>query len=207
MPEPLNQCSWSGRCRRSSAFCNCGHRRPANSTLPQRFLKPGEIIVCQTPGEVVTVLGPCVAVTLFHVPTGLAAICHAMLARPHRGESPPEGDPQRWKYVADAVPEMIRFFSAAGFKPEEVEVKLFGGAHLLVGSKCGPASDTVGSANIRLARELIAEAGYSICASDVGGAVGRKVVFETRSGVVRVKRVGSQAPARFPSSCRNVFVS
>ena len=192
-PESPLACLWSTRCRRSAAFCTCGRRRPAGAALTQRFLKPGEIIVCQTPGEVVTVLGPCVAVTLFHVPSGLAAMCHAMLPEPADGARLPADDPQRWKYVVDAVPEMLRIFAAGGARASEVEVKLFGGAQLLLGAGCGRADDGVGAANARLARELIAAAGYAIRATDVGGPVGRKLVFDTRSGVVRVKRLTARA--------------
>lgn len=43
------------------------------------YLKPGEVVVARKPVLVSTVLGSCVAVTMFSPDCGFGAICHAML--------------------------------------------------------------------------------------------------------------------------------
>jgi chemotaxis protein CheD len=176
-------------------------------SVPQQYLKAGEVIVSRVACEITTVLGPCVAITFFSAKAGLAAICHAMLPEPNGREPPPDGDPLRWKYVCHAIPELARPFKAAGLRPSQVEVKLFGGAHLLLGPACGGSRLAVGSANAALARRLIAEAGFTISAADVGGAAGRKLVFETQSGVVHVKCFASRVATQPASKCLRKYAS
>jgi chemotaxis protein CheD len=167
----------------------------------QQFLKAGEVVVSRIPCEITTVLGPCVAITFFHAASKLAAICHAMLPTPNGRATPKDGDPLRWKYVCHAVPELVRPFMTAGLRPSEVEVKIFGGAHLLPSPSCGSKSISVGSANVVLARRLVAENGFRISAADVGGNAGRKLVFDTESGIVHIKRFASKIASRPQLRC------
>ena len=194
-------CPWNCRCHRPPASCRCAGKRAASDRVPQKFLKAGEVIVSRVPCEITTVLGPCVAITFFSASAKLAAICHAMLPTPNGRETPADGDPLRWKYVCDAVPELARPFKAAGLPPSQVEVKLFGGAHLLPSSNCGRQRLGVGSANVALARRLVAEAGFKICAADAGGNAGRKLVFDTESGIVHVKSLVRRIATQTPSQC------
>lgn len=135
---------------------------------------------------VTTVLGPCVAVTFFSARLKRGAICHAMLPEPRsNGRSDFWETPE--KYVSCAVEKLIQSFQGSA-AASDVEVKIFGGAHLLPG-RGKTKSTSVGAANVALARELLAAAGYTITASDTGGTFGRKVVFNTQSGSVHVKRL------------------
>ena len=162
-------------------------RLPATA-LPRRFLKPGEMMLCREPCQVTTVLGPCVAVTFFSARLKLAAICHAMLPSPRGGCTEPCFPEPQWKYVSIVLPELMHWFLPPG-SGSDVEVKIFGGAHLLQARGASPSTTkaSVGSANVALARELLAVAGFVLCASDTGGTIGRKVVFDTQSGAVHVK--------------------
>jgi chemotaxis protein CheD len=139
---------------------------------------------------VTTVLGSCVAVTFFSAQLGLGAICHAMLPAPKGGDDPTLLGEKRWKFVCYAIDELIRCFQQPGVPPSAVEVKIFGGGHLLQRPTAESRGLTVGSANVALARRLLAEAGFEIVAGDVGGPLGRKVVFNTKTGSVHVKSLG-----------------
>jgi len=145
--------------------------------LQQVHLRPGELLVTRQPQLVVTVLGSCVAVTMFEPITGLAAICHAMLAAP----PPAAGAVLRsFRYMNHALPSMIDSFRRAGVAPERVEVKLFGGASVLrVGG--GPC---VGAANLAAARRLLRESRFGIRAENTGGGRGCKILFNTATGEV-----------------------
>jgi chemotaxis protein CheD len=169
--------------RRGRAFV----RLPA-ADLPKRYLKPGDLMICREPCEVTTVLGSCVAVTFFSARLKLAAICHAMLPAPRRAGDRVDFWANRWKYVSAAVAELIGCFQRAG-PPGDVEVKIFGGAHLLQSGAAVEPTASVGSANVAFAHQLLAAAGYAILAADVGGTIGRKLVFNTLSGAVHVKRL------------------
>lgn len=53
------------------------------------FLKSAEVVMTCKPALISTVLGSCVAVTMFEPVNGVGAICHAMLPRnPDREVAP-----------------------------------------------------------------------------------------------------------------------
>jgi chemotaxis protein CheD len=93
-----------------------------------------------------------------------------------------------WKYVSTVIPEMRRRFLRKGGVAAGMEVKFFGGADLLQNS-ADPASTRIGPQNVAFARQLLAELGFRIVASDVGGNKGRKLIFNTGTGDVRIKRL------------------
>lgn len=145
-------------------------------------LKPGELLISRDPFEVTTVLGSCVAVTMFSHRLSLAAICHAMLPSPYPCHCGDQGL-QAYKYVIHAVPDMIKAFRRAAINSEEIEVKMFGGANVLRQGEDWTASG-IGHENVQLARRLLAQENLAIKASNVGGRLGRKIVFNTLTGQV-----------------------
>jgi len=155
--------------------------------IPQVHLQPGEVLVTQEPLWVITLLGSCVAVTMFNAHFRLAAICHAMLSQPRGTVTPCPNPAQRFRYLSDAIPAMSRRFSRLGLPPHEVEVKLFGGVIDLGGE---PHNDpSIGQANIAKAQQLLNEAGFQIKARNVGGDRGCKIAFNTESGEVLHRRL------------------
>lgn len=158
-------------------------------SIPQVHLQPGEVLVTQKSQWVITLLGSCVAVTMFNARFHLAAICHAMLSRP-RGKGPPCSSPaQCFRYLSDAIPAMARRFSLLGLQPHEVEVKLFGGGDVIELGGDPHRNHSIGNANIVTAYQLLNEAGFQINAENVGGDRGRKILFNTESGEVLLKRL------------------
>lgn len=156
--------------------------------LPQVHLPPGELIVTKEPQWVVTLLGSCVAVTMFSRRFPLAAICHGMLPRPgNRGTL--ESEPQPFRYVSCVIPAMLERFRQAGLDPREIEVKVFGGGNVIdLGGE--PSNDRlIGTANIAAARLFLHHAKLTICAESVGGNRGCKILFNTGSGEVLHKRL------------------
>jgi chemotaxis protein CheD len=70
-----------------------------------------------------------------------------------------------------------------GARRERLEVKLFGGGHILnVGMD-------VGDRNIDFARHWLKVEGYKVVAEDVGQTVPRRVVYFPCTGKVRVKHL------------------
>ena len=157
------------------------------SRIQHRFLSPGDLLVVTTPSEITTILGPCVSVTFWCAHSHVGAICHAMLPSENMGfDSSTGGHP--WKYVTAVIPEMWRRFLRKGGIAADIEVKLFGGADLLRNAK-DPSATRIGPQNVELAQQLLAEHGLRILASDVGGRKGRKLIFNTQTGDVRIKRL------------------
>ena len=140
-----------------------------------RFLQPGELFFLVRPTLVSTVLGSCVAVTLFYPPLSLGCICHAVF---------PEGKGlMGLKYVDQAVLRMVSYFDRRAIPRLDLEAKLFGGA-----SQFGEGGHNVGAKNVSAALLALEQAGLRLAVSDVGGAQGRKLLFNSQSGEVFLKR-------------------
>jgi chemotaxis protein CheD len=145
------------------------------------YLKPGEVLVTRTPMLVSTVLGSCVAVTLFSPSRGFGAICHAML--PHN-----DGREVDMRYVDTALQYLYQNVvkhSAA----HDLVVKLFGGAQVLDTGERAAERQTIGDQNVMMADAVLTSLGLDVAARDTGGPRGRKLFFCTRTGDVYVRRM------------------
>jgi chemotaxis protein CheD len=151
--------------------------------LPQCHLRPGELLVTREAQWVVTLLGSCVAVTMFNPRHRLAAICHAMLPEEHGREEPGDDNP-RFRYLSHVIPAMASLFAQFKVLPDQVEVKVFGGANVIHMGGDPPEDRLIGSANVAMALELLAAARFRIRAQNVGGRRGCKIVFNTGTGEV-----------------------
>lgn len=145
------------------------------------YLKPGEVLVTRTPVLVSTVLGSCVAVTMFSPSRGFGAICHAML---------PEnsGRDSDLRYVDTALQHLYRNVVKHG-AGNDLEVKLFGGAQVLNVGEPAPERQSVGEQNVVQAEAILAVLGLSVIVRDTGGFRGRKLFFCTRSGDIYLRRM------------------
>ena len=88
------------------------------------FLKPGEVASATEPARVSTILGSCIAVTIFNQRLRIGAICHALLPKNPKGHD-------ALRYVDSAISSMLQKFEAMGIGKNEMEVKLLGGADVL----------------------------------------------------------------------------
>jgi chemotaxis protein CheD len=161
----------------------------ASNALPQVHLAAGHLVITREPQIVVTVLGSCVAVTMFERTSGMAAICHAMLAQPRPSEVVGAGDPGRFRFVSHAVPSMIAAFRRAGVNRRAIEVKLFGGGNVIGPPAQEFAGSGVGAVNVAAAREILEAAELIVSAESSGGRHGRKILFNTATGEVLHKRL------------------
>lgn len=153
------------------------------------YLKPGEVVVAHEPTLVSTVLGSCIAVTMFSYSRGVAAICHAML--PDNA-----GREEDLRYVDTALRHIFRQFNRYG-AVSDLEVKLFGGARVLNVGETESSAKSVGEQNVTRAVDILDAMGLSITSSDTGGVVGRKLFFCTRSGDVYLRRMKHKSSGMF----------
>ena len=175
---------------------------PPAPNLRQLFLRPGELFICREPSQVTTLLGSCVAVTMFSSRMKIGAICHALLPYPGASEPRPGPPPAPYKYVSLAIPAMLEVFRSHAVAPEEIEVKLFGGANVLVSLGEGGAAKTIGAFNIQLARQLLLTSNLRVKRCHVGGEVGRKLLFNTDTGEVLLKQFSHHGKAKNQSNDR-----
>lgn len=156
--------------------------KPEPENIPTIFLKPGEQHFAVTPTIVTTVLGSCISITMHSPEHGKSAICHAVL--PYEITS---GEP--FRYVDSAIAAMLRMFNRHGIRKTALEVKLFGGADILSHSEKRYRDMTVGKQNILRARQIFEKEQLSLLSYDVGGTRGRKIFFNTQTGVIYLKRL------------------
>ena len=156
--------------------------------LPEVNLQPGELYLARHPAILRTILGSCVSVTFWSPRLGAGAMCHGVLPRCPLlapGSSSSEGS----RYVDYSIRYLAQKFDALGVRREELEVKLFGGADVLPIARVG--RPTVGAVNRQTAIEVLAEEGFTLRSSDVGGVRGRRIQFDTGSGEVLVYRLAA----------------
>ncbi len=162
--------------------------------LPVAYLKPGEMYFFGQPTLVVTVLGSCLSVTMFHRPTGIGAICHGLLpsCRDTNAALCTKNCSAGFKYMDCSIQRMLEQFRALGMKPAEMEIKVFGGADMFGVPGNNGQRMTIGLQNVSITRKILQAAGISVLAEDVGGERGRKIFFYTHTGEVLLKRLNGR---------------
>jgi chemotaxis receptor (MCP) glutamine deamidase CheD len=166
-------------------------RDTGNPGIPVMYLKPAELYVTDKPTIVRTVLGSCLAVTMFNQRLGVSAICHALLPQQDLKESSNNHLSEKLKYVDYVIPKMLARIKSYNIKTEEIEVKLFGGADMLNVQAEKAKNWPVGKLNIETAIKILEAEGLQPKTSDVGGTIGRKIFFYTHTGEVLLKRLKS----------------
>jgi chemotaxis protein CheD len=153
-----------------------------DDSVEKIFLKPGEIYLSERPSIVSTVLGSCISVTMFSPERHIGAICHAVLP-----EEKTAGEGTR--YVDSAILAMLKSFDKYGISRSRIEVKLFGGADMLSAGSVNGMGGSVGRQNIEIAVQVVKRENLRLMASDLGGAHGRKIFFNTHTGEILLKRL------------------
>lgn len=167
------------------------------------FLHPGQLMITRERVPIVTILGSCVAVTIYSPEAGLSGIFHAMLPE-HRikkqvlaGHPPVSPDPE---YVDFAFYYLKHRFSESGISLRNTSLMLFGGSDVLKTATM-PKSETVGRQNILMAKKIIEKEMIKIACEDTGGINGRKIVYLPHEGRAYVQYLDN-SQAEFEESCR-----
>jgi chemotaxis protein CheD len=158
----------------------------------KRFLRPGEFFFGAN-AWVETLLGPCVAITLWFPSTLKGGICHFMLPQRAR-HLPAHARDLDGRYGREAWLWLVQQTRVHGLLLADAQVKLFGGSRVLL-SEDAPASQDIGRQNVSMAQTCIGEAGLSLSGSDVGGEGHRVLRFDLLTGEVWVRRGASMPKA------------
>ena len=146
--------------------------------LTEVHLNPGDFRFVGEGTRLHTVLGSCVAITVWHPLRRIGGMCHYML--PVRRPTTPPGLDGR--FADDAVAMFRAEVNRHGTRPQEYEVKIFGGAdqfrHL-----DGPLTG-VAAQNARAGLELLARSGFIVSIRELGGHGSRRLIFDVATGHV-----------------------
>ena len=160
---------------------------PPDPDLPEVYVQPGESRLVREPTILRTLLGSCVGIA-FRVPRlGVAALCHPMLPRAPVRMAASLSRSEGRRYVDFAIRDLARQFDALGANRSEVEVKQFGGGDVLAMAS-NAKRHTVGRLNSEVAMKVLAEEGFAVTASSLGGKRGVNIHFNTLTGEVLLQR-------------------
>jgi chemotaxis protein CheD len=140
----------------------------------------GEAAVAAEPAWLTTILGSCIAVTMYSPRLKLGMLSHVVL--PH--STGPTAYPA--KFADTAVPYMLSTMQSRGARPEGLIAKIAGGACMF--GSCKPMQ--IGDQNVQAVVEALNAAGVRITGQDVGGTGGRRVYFNLSNGDLTVESIG-----------------
>jgi chemotaxis protein CheD len=152
-----------------------------NAAVPElkHYLFPGALFIDPRPHLVTTVLGSCVSVCLWDSVLRVGGINHYLLPLWNgEGLSTP-------KYGNIAIEKLITGMQHLGCNKKQLIAKVFGGAALWQHQS---GLLRVGDRNVALARDILQEHKIPIVGSDLLGEQGRKLIFNTESGSVLMRR-------------------
>jgi chemotaxis protein CheD len=157
-----------------------------------RYLHPGQILIATQPTAITTILGSCISVCLFDPKRQVGGINHFVLPN-FAGRGPTSA-----RFGNVAVENLVDGMLEAGCSRYDLRAMLFGGSHLLRGPEGTverSAAAELGARNAEVARNMLQSARITIVSEDIGGRLGRKLVFYSDDGSYRVKTLESSLKA------------
>ena len=153
-----------------------------------RFLNPGEFFFCESSCQIHTILGSCIAITLWHPTLHIGGMCHFVLpGRRGAGSVMRSGDPNfDGRYSDGAMALFERAASRRGTALKEYQAKIFGGSNMLTSSTLRE-DELIGTKNTEAALKQLTERDVSLLVAHVGETGHRRIAFDVESGDVWVK--------------------
>jgi chemotaxis protein CheD len=149
----------------------------------------GEIKVTESPHLLKAIgIGSCVAVALYDRENRRGGLAHVML--PCFEEAHDKSNPLKFSDIAIAM--MIDEMNRRGTGPQSIIAKIFGGANMFPEIISSNSAMDIGKRNVVAVREELEGYGIQITASEVGGHIGRTVIFDTSDNSVTVKTANSE---------------
>ncbi len=146
----------------------------------------GELVFGQGRKRLQTLLGSCVAITLWHPQKKLGGMCHFALPVRAQAEPKKELDP---RYGDESVALFKKLAEDKGAKLPEFQARIYGGGNMLESIKMerimrqsSAKSNHVGDLNAAQAFALLMQERVMIIDSDVGEQGYRKVNFDPVTG-------------------------
>lgn len=156
------------------------------------FLQPGGFYFGGPDARVRTLLGSCVAMTLWHPRLRVGGIAHFML--PSRSRPRRRGEALDARYADEAMELFSARVCALRTKAVDYEVKLFGGGNMFPHMVRVKDCSDVSCRNVQAARRLVGEHGFTLKAEHLGGNGHRALIFDLRDGVVYLRHAGQCQP-------------
>ena len=161
------------------------HKIPEPDFFIDIFLQPGEVYFGDKDTRIRTLLGSCVAITLWHPLLRIGGMCHFLLPTNSLANV---GSQLDGRYADQAMLMFLQELGRSNTEASEYEVKIFGGgSQFITNAKHGGLS--VPDKNISAGTALLKKYGFKVKAGDLGGTGHRNVIFDVWSGHVWLRHV------------------
>ncbi len=155
----------------------------ASRETGSHFLFPSQLFVSREPMDIQTLLGSCIAVCLYDTKPKFGGMNHYMVPLWNgEGLASP-------KYGNIAIEMLIEKMREMGSVPANLVAKVFGGANQY---EYENNIIMVGKRNIEVAESMLSKHKLLIAAKSTGGPQGRKIIFNTETGQVKMKYIVKQ---------------
>ena len=142
-------------------------------------LEPGFVYASAKGAVIRTVVGSCVAVCLWDSRLMVGGMNHFI----HPATR--EKDQRTTSFGNVALPVLVKMmYREFGSKKSDLQAQIFGG-----GSPMNMGQRSVGAENVAVARDFLGRVGIRIYSEDVGGHLGRKILFDTATGQAAILKV------------------
>lgn len=150
------------------------------------FLQPGELYWGDAETRIRTILGSCVAVTVWHAKKRVGGMCHIMLPKRGQQKKALSASEKSAKYADEAFDLMLEEMATLKIKAKDCQVKVFGGSNMFPHLNLEQKSQ-IGDRNLEAVMRLLAGHGFNIHANHYGGEDSRYIIFDIWSGDAWVK--------------------
>lgn len=149
-----------------------------------KFLLPGETYFGSNARYIVTLLGSCVAVVMWHPQHKLGGMCHFVLPFGYNSDNK-QYSPGR--YAPAAINFLLNSCKEWQTKANEYRIGVYGGGHNLAKSNNDDTPPLIGLRNIQAALQILAAYGIQPHESKMGDSVYRRVCLDCHTGKVDVR--------------------
>ncbi|WP_207060808.1 chemotaxis protein CheD [Motiliproteus sp. SC1-56] len=154
-----------------------------------QVLKPGDFYFGSRGEQIKTLLGSCVAITLWHPQQRIGGMCHFLL--PDNGGKELEKGGYDGRYADQVMAMFKRELVRTRTRPRDYQVKVFGGGNMF--PQLARQGLDIGQRNIGAARRLLHQEGFRIRAEHVGKSGHRAIILELETGRTWVRWQGQGA--------------
>lgn len=147
-----------------------------NIARKNHFLFAGTVFASSEPHAVTTILGSCVTVCLWDYVLRIGGVNHYQLPF-WNGDGLPSP-----KFGNIAIPKLVEKMLLLGSARKNLRAKVTGGSSRFV------SPIEVARTNVMIAERILDQEHIPIIGMDVGGASSRKIIFETDTGSLFIKK-------------------
>jgi chemotaxis protein CheD len=151
---------------------------------PRLNIHPGEWYFGNEYDSLYTVLGSCVALSVWHPTLKLGGLCHYLLAQQPKNLTGAELVRGAGRYASSVLP-LLKQAMQRYAAPSEYQLGLFGGCDAFVHS-------VIGQQNILYAQQWLQVQSLNLTRSDLGGTSSRTLALNVDTGAIDLKHYAIQ---------------